>query len=51
MRTKFWSKNLKGKDHVDDLGLGANIMLEWIFGKGGWKLFITCLWLRVGTSG
>jgi hypothetical protein len=26
-------------------------LLEWIFGKEGWKVWTGCLWLRIGPSG
>jgi len=31
--TKFWSENLKGTDHWEDLGVDRKIILEWILGK------------------
>jgi hypothetical protein len=30
MHTKFWSGNLKGKDHSEDLGVGGKVILDWI---------------------
>jgi hypothetical protein len=33
MHTKFWLKNLKGQDHLEDLGIDGNIISEWILGK------------------
>jgi hypothetical protein len=27
-QTKFWSQNLKGKDHSEDLGVDGRIILE-----------------------
>jgi hypothetical protein len=30
---KFWSKNLKGRDHSEDLGVDRRIIEEWIFRK------------------
>jgi len=35
MHTLFWSGNLKGRDHSEDLGIDGKIMLEWILEKGG----------------
>jgi hypothetical protein len=29
MRTIFWFKNLKGRDHLEDLGMDERIILEW----------------------
>jgi len=31
--TKFWSENLKGRDHSEELGVCEKIILEWILGK------------------
>jgi len=33
MHTQFWSKNLEGRDHSEDLGIDGKITLEWILGK------------------
>jgi len=30
MPTKFWSENVKGRDHLKDLGVDGRILLEWI---------------------
>jgi hypothetical protein len=27
---KFWSENLKGRNHSEDLGLDMKLILEWI---------------------
>jgi hypothetical protein len=27
------------------------IILKWIFGKQGWKVWTGCIWLRTGTCG
>jgi hypothetical protein len=32
MHTKFWLENLKGRNHLEELGIDKNI-LEWILGK------------------
>jgi hypothetical protein len=29
MHTKFWSENLKGRDHSDDIGIDGKIIFEW----------------------
>jgi hypothetical protein len=33
MHTEFWLKNLKGRDHTEDLGMDGRIILEWTLGK------------------
>jgi hypothetical protein len=33
MHTIFWLENLKGRDHLEDLGADERIILEWILGK------------------
>jgi hypothetical protein len=33
MRTVFWSENLKGRDHTENVGVNRMIILEWILGK------------------
>jgi hypothetical protein len=30
MYMKFWSENLKGRDHSEDVGVDGRIILEWI---------------------
>jgi len=29
----FWLENLKGRDHLEDLGVDGNVILEWILGN------------------
>jgi hypothetical protein len=33
MYARFWLGNLKGKGHLDDLGIDGRIMLDWILEK------------------
>jgi hypothetical protein len=33
MHTKFWLKNLKGRDHSEDIGINERIILEWSLEK------------------
>jgi len=33
------------------LGVDRKIILEWILGKLGGKLWAGCIWLKIGTSG
>jgi hypothetical protein len=44
-------ENLKGRDYSEDLGIDGRIVLEWILGKLGGKVWTVCIWLRIGTSG
>jgi hypothetical protein len=49
--TKFWLENLKGRDHLEDLGIGGKIILEWISEKYGGTVWTSSIWPRIGTSG
>jgi hypothetical protein len=40
---KFWSENLKGRDHSEDLGVDREIILEWILEKKGGKFWTGCI--------
>jgi hypothetical protein len=42
---------LKGRDHSKDLHADGRIILQWILGKEGWKVWIGFIWLRIGTGG
>jgi hypothetical protein len=33
VNTKFWPENLKGRDHVGDLGEDGWIMIKWMLEK------------------
>jgi hypothetical protein len=43
-------RNLKGRDHVEDLVVDGRIISEWSLGKYGGKVWTGCFWLRIGTS-
>jgi hypothetical protein len=51
MYAKFWSGNLKGRNHMEDLGVDVTIKLEWILGKWGGKVWTGCIWPRIVTIG
>jgi hypothetical protein len=33
MHARFWSGNRKSWNHSEDVGIGGNIILEWILGE------------------
>jgi hypothetical protein len=51
MHSIFWLEDLKGRDHAENLGEDGNIILEWIFGKWGEKMWTGFIWLRIRTNG
>jgi len=51
MPTIFYLKNLKGQDHLEDLGIYEKIILEWILRKYGGKVWTGFIWLMIGTIG
>jgi hypothetical protein len=48
--SKFWPENLKEEDHSEDLDVDGRIILKWILGKLGGKLWTGFIWLRLGFS-
>jgi hypothetical protein len=48
--TKFWSQNLKGKDHLVELGVAGRIILRWMLMKQGVRVWIEIFWLSIGTG-
>jgi hypothetical protein len=42
---------LVGRDHSENLEVDGNIVIEWILGKQGGKLWIGFIWLRIGIGG
>jgi hypothetical protein len=48
---KIWAGNLKGRDHLEVLGVDGKILLEWILGKHDGKVWTGFIWLWIGTSG
>jgi hypothetical protein len=51
MHTKYWSVNVRGRDHSEDLDVDGRIILEWILEKYGGKVWTECICLRIETSG
>jgi hypothetical protein len=50
MHAQLWSENQKGRDHSENLVVDVKILLEWILGKQGVKVWTGCIWLRIRTS-
>jgi hypothetical protein len=42
---------MKGRDHSENIGVDVRIILEWILGKQGEKVWTGYIWLRIGTNG
>jgi hypothetical protein len=45
------SENLKGREHMEDLGVNRKIILQWILGEKGGKMWTGFIWLQTGTNG
>jgi hypothetical protein len=43
-------KNLKRRDHSEDLGVDGKIISERILGKQGGNMQTGCIWLRTGAN-
>jgi hypothetical protein len=44
-------KNLKGRDHLEDLDIDERIILEWILRKSHGKVWTGFIWLRIQSTG
>jgi hypothetical protein len=44
----YLSENLKGRDHLEDLGVDGRIILECILGKKDGNVWTGFIWLRIG---
>jgi hypothetical protein len=42
---------MKAVDHLEDVSVDGRIILEWILGKQGGRMWLGCIWLRIWTSG
>jgi hypothetical protein len=49
--TKLYSKDLKGKDHSEDLREDGRIILKRISKRQGVRMWTGFIWLRIGTCG
>jgi len=41
----------EGRDPSEDLGVEVRIILQWILGRQGGKVWTGLIWLRLGTNG
>jgi hypothetical protein len=46
MHRKNYFENLKGRDHAEDPGVEWKIILDWLLGKYGGKVWTGCIWVR-----
>jgi hypothetical protein len=51
MHRAYWLENLKGRDHLENLGVDGKIILEWTLGKYVAWVWTQFVWFRIGTSG
>ena len=54
MRTGFCWRDLRERDHLEDLGIGRSIILKilkWIVKKWDGEAWADLIWLRIGTGG
>jgi hypothetical protein len=49
MYTKFWSENLKGRNHSEDLGVDGRTILQCTLKKQGEEVWPGFIWLRTET--
>jgi hypothetical protein len=44
-------ESLKGRDHLEDLGVNGKVILKLILKKKGGRMWTGFIWLRIGTGG
>jgi len=51
MYTRFWWRNLRERDNLEDPGVDGRIILRCIFSKCDVGAWTGSIWLRIGTGG
>jgi hypothetical protein len=51
VHTAFWWRDLRERDHLEDLGADERIILKWIFMKWIGETWTGLIWIRIGTGG
>jgi hypothetical protein len=44
----FWCRNLKEREHLEDIGLDRRIILKWVLKQG--CVWSGLIWLRIGVN-
>jgi hypothetical protein len=48
---RILSEHLKGRDHLENIGIDGRIILKWILRKEDETAWTEFIWCRAGTSG
>jgi hypothetical protein len=48
VHTRFWWRDLSGRDGLKGLGIGERMILKWIYKKWDWEALTGLMWLRIG---
>jgi hypothetical protein len=51
VQNRFFWENLEERDHLGNVGINGNIILEWIWKKYSGNGWIGLVWLRTHASG
>jgi hypothetical protein len=51
LHTGIWWENLRERDHLEDQGVDARIILKRILRKGDGEAWTGLIWLRIGSGG